>query len=219
MRKTFLLLYLISWSFIVSGQSFTASEQSVRLEFKGGFSLSNQSVNAMGKTVKGTYLIGFRAGMLFNIDATDEFSIQPGIFYSNKGYQYNQALSIGTQTEPKPIMGKVQLNYMEAPVNAIYKLELTRTTNVYFGGGGYVGYGLSGTYIMQGQKTDIAFAKAIDGFQFKNPDYGVNGVVGSQISEHVLLEANYSLGLSNLSLYQGSVIHNRSMGLSIGYLF
>jgi hypothetical protein len=211
MRKSLLLLFLISSSCIVSGQ--------VRLEFKGGASLSDQLVSNQGATVKGTYLIGFHAGMLFNFDATDEFSIQPGLFYSNKGYQYNQALSIGTRTAPQPVMGKVQINYMEAPVNAIYKLEITRTTNVYFGGGGYVGYGLSGTYVMQGQKTDIAFEKAIDGFQFKNPDYGVNGIVGSQISEHVLLEANYSLGLNNLSLYQGTTIHNRSMGLSIGYLF
>ncbi len=217
MRKALLLLYLISSSFIVSGQ--VVSEQSVRLEFKGGVSLSNQSVNTMGMAVKGTYMIGFHAGMLFNIDATDEFSIQPGVFYSNKGYQYNQAQSIGTRTAPKPVMGKVQLNYIEAPVNAIYKLELSRTTNAYFGAGGYAGYGLSGTYTMQGQKTDVAFAKAIDGFQFKNYDYGVNGVLGSQISEHVLIEANYSLGLNNLSLYQGSTIHNRSIGLSIGYLF
>lgn len=211
MRKPLLLLFLISSSYVVFGQ--------VRLEFKGGASLSDQSVNNGGTRLKGAYLVGFHAGMLFNFDATDEFTIQPGLFYSNKGYQYNQALSIGTRTDPQPVMGRVQINYMEAPLNATYKLEITRTTNVYFGGGGYVGYALSGTYVMQGQKTDIAFEKAIDGFQFKNPDYGVDGIIGSQISEHILLEANYSLGLNNLSLYQGTTIHNRSMGLSIGYLF
>lgn len=211
MRKPLLLLYLISLSFIASGQ--------VRLEFKGGVNVSNQSTSPMSAGTTNGYLIGFHAGMLFNIDVTDEVSIVPGIFYSNKGYQNTQVVSDGTQTAPKQVTGKVQLNYIEAPINGIYKFELTSKTNVYFGGGPYLGYGLSGAYTAQGHKTDISFAKAIDGYQYKNPDYGVNGLIGYQMSDHVLVEANYSLGLSNLSFYQGSTIHNRSAGLSIGYLF
>ncbi|HEY9000150.1 MAG TPA: outer membrane beta-barrel protein [Mucilaginibacter sp.] len=213
MRKTLLLLYFIGSSFIAFGQS-------VRLEFKAGVSLSNQSVNTLGMAVKSTNLIGFHAGGLFNIDVMDDYlSIQPGLFYSNKGYQYNQALSNGTQTVQKPIMGKIQLNYLEVPLNVLYKFEATRKINAYFGGGGYVGYGLSGTYAVQSQRTDISFTKSIEGYQYKNPDYGVNAVIGSEISKHVVIEANYSLGLNNLSYYQSSIIHNRSMGLSIGYMF
>jgi hypothetical protein len=213
MRKTLLLLYLISSSFIVFGQS-------VRLEFKAGVSVSNQSINTRGMAVKSANLIGFHAGGLFNIDVVeDELSIQPGLFYSNKGYQYNQALSDGSQSIPKPVMGKIQLNYLEAPVNVLYKFEATRKINGYFGGGGYVGYGLSGTYAVQSQKADVSFSKSIEGYQYKNPDYGVNAIVGAELSKHVVIEANYSLGLNNLSYYQSSTINNRSMGLSIGYLF
>ncbi|MBS1520383.1 MAG: PorT family protein [Bacteroidetes bacterium] len=212
MRKTLLLLYFVGSSFIAFGQA-------VRLEFKAGVSLSNQSVNTLGMAVKSTNLIGFHAGALFNIDVTDEISIQPGVFYSNKGYQYNQALSNGTQTVQKPIMGKIQLNYLEAPLNAIYKFEVTRKLNAYLGGGGYVGYGLSGTYAVQNQTSNVSFIKSVQGYQYKNPDYGVNGVIGAEISNHVVMEANYSLGLNNLSYYQSSTIHNRSMGLSIGYMF
>jgi hypothetical protein len=208
MRKPLLLLYLISSSFIVYGQ--------VRLEFKGGASLSNQSTSAMPAGAKSTYLIGFHAGMLFNIDVTDEISIQPGVFYSTKGFQNNQAPSGGAQ---KAVTGKIQLNYMEAPINAIYKVEVTNTVNAYVGGGVYAGYGLSGAYTAQGQKTDISFAKAINGYQYKNPDYGANAVIGAELSKNVVIEANYSLGLNNLSYYQGTTIHNRSMGLSIGYMF
>jgi hypothetical protein len=189
------------------------------LEFKAGVSLSNQTVNTLGMAVKSTYLLGFHAGGLFNIDVTDELSIQPGVFYSNKGYQYNQALSNGTQTVQKPITGKIQLNYLEAPLNVIYKFEATRKINGYLGGGGYVGYGLSGTYAVRNQTSDISFTKSIEGYQYKNPDYGVNAVIGTEISKHVVIEANYSLGLNNLSYYQSSTIHNRSMGLSVGYLF
>ena len=212
MRKTLLLVYFIGSSFIVFGQS-------VRLEFKGGVSVSNQSVKTLGMAVKSTNLIGFHAGGLFNIDVTDEVSIQPGLFYSNKGYQYNQALSNGSQSVQKPIMGKIQLNYLEAPLNVLYKFEATRKINGYFGGGGYLGYGLSGSYAVQSQKADVSFSKSIEGYQYKNPDYGVNAVIGAELSKHVAIEANYSLGLNNLSYYQSSTIHNRSMGLSIGYLF
>src|SRR3569623_1268972 len=164
MRKTLLFIYFFCSSFIVFGQS-------VRLEFKAGVSLSNQSVKTLGMPVKSTNLIGFHAGGLFNINVTDEVSIQPGLFYSNKGYQYNQALSNGTQTVQKPIMGKIQLNYLEAPLNVIYKFEATREIKAYLGGGGYFGYGLSGTYAVQNQKSDISFTKSVEGYQYKNPDY------------------------------------------------
>ena len=212
MRKTLLSVYFVCASFIAFGQA-------VRLEFKAGASLSNQSVKTLGMAVKSTNLLGFHAGVIFNIDVTDEISIQPGAFYSNKGYQYNQALSNGTQTVPKPIIGKIQLNYLEAPLNVIYKVEATRKINAYFGGGGYFGYGLSGTYAVQNQRSDISFTKSIEGYQYKNPDYGVNAVIGTEISKHIIIEANYSLGLNNLSYYQSSTIHNRSMGLSFGYMF
>ncbi|MBV8391408.1 MAG: PorT family protein [Mucilaginibacter sp.] len=216
MRKTLLTICFIIPSLFVFGQS-------AGFGFKAGVSLSNQSIKSFGTTTKSTYLLGFHAGAIFDINILDNetasWSIQPGLFYSNKGYQYNQALSNGNQTVQKPIEGKIQMNYLELPLNILYKTEVTRTIKVYFGGGGYVGYGLSGTYAVQNQKSDISFTKSIDGYQYKNPDYGINAVIGTQLSKNVIIDANYSLGLNNLCYYQGTTIHNRSMGLSVGYFF
>ena len=211
MRKTLLTFLFIIPSLFVFGQA-------VHFGFKAGASLSNQSINSLGTAIKSNYLIGFHAGAVLDIDF-DDFSIQPGVFYSTKGYKYNQALSNGGQTVQKPIVGTIQLNYLEAPLNALYKVEVSRKVKAYFGGGAYLCYGLSGTYSVQNQKSDVSFTKAIEGYQYKNPDYGLNGVIGAQIAKNVVIDANYSLGLNNLSYYQGSTIHNRSIGVSVGYLF
>lgn len=211
MRKTLLTFCFIIPSFFVFGQA-------VHFGFKAGANLSNQSIKTLGMAIKSTYLPGFHAGAIFDIDVMD-FSIQPGVFYATKGYQYHQALSDGSQTVQKPIVGKIQLNYLEVPLNILYNVEVSRTVKVYFGGGGYAGYGLSGTYSVQGQKSDVSFTKAIEGYQYKNPDYGVNGIIGARISKNFIVDANYSLGLNNLSYYQASTVHNRSIGVSVGYLF
>ncbi|HTK19007.1 MAG TPA: outer membrane beta-barrel protein [Mucilaginibacter sp.] len=207
MRKPLLTLCFIIPSLFAFGQDF-------HFGFKAGANYSTQSVNNLGTAVKSDYLFGFHAGAIFDVDFED-FSVQPGIFYSTKGYKYNQALSSGSQT----VQGTVQLNYVQVPVNAFYKVEISRTVKAYFGGGAYLGYGLSGTNSVQNTKSDVSFTKAIDGYQYKNPDYGINGVIGAQLSKNVIIDANYSLGLNNLSYYQGSNIRNRTIGLSIGYLF
>jgi len=211
MRKTLLTFCFIIPTLFVFGQS-------AHFGFKAGANYSTQAVNNLGTTVKSNYLLGFHAGAIFDIDF-DDFSIQPGAFYSTKGYKYNQALSNGSQTVQKPIVGTIQLNYLEIPINVLYKVEVSRKVKAYFGGGGYVDYGLSGTYIVQDQRSDVSFTKAIEGYQYKNPDYGIDAVIGTQLSKNVIIDANYSFGLNNLSYYQGSAVHNRSIGLSVGYLF
>jgi hypothetical protein len=211
MRRPFLILCFVLASFFACGQS-------VRFGVKAGLSLSNQAINSIGMSVKGSNITGFHAGAIFDVELLN-ISIQPGVFYSQKGYQYNQALSNGSGTLQKPIIGKIQLNYLEVPLNVVYHIEAMPRLRFYFGGGGYAGYGLSGSYVVSGQRTDVSFVKSIQGYQYKNPDYGVNFIVGAEILKKFIVDANYSLGLNDLSYYPASTIHNRSIGVSVGYLF
>ena len=82
-----------------------------------------------------------------------------------------------------------------------------------------MGYGLSGSYVVSGQRTDVSFVKSVEGYQYKNPDYGVNFIIGAEIFKKIVVDANYSLGLNDLSYYPASTIKNKSIGVSIGYLF
>ncbi|HTD40351.1 MAG TPA: porin family protein [Mucilaginibacter sp.] len=211
MRRPFLILCFVITSFYSFGQS-------VRFGIKAGLNLSDQTINSLGMPVKSSNISGFHAGAIFDFEIAN-ISIQPGVFYSQKGYQYNQALSDGSQTVQKPIVGKIQLNYLEVPLNLVYKIKIIPDLRFYLGGGGYAGYGLSGSYILSGQRTDVYFTKSIQGYQYKNPDYGVNFIAGVEILKKIVVDANYSLGLNDLSYYPASTIKNKSIGVSVGYLF
>lgn len=211
MRRPFLIFCFIATSFFSFGQS-------VRFGVKAGLNLSDQAINSLGMPVKSSNITGFHAGGIFDFEFMG-ISVQPGVFYSQKGYQYNQALSNGSQTLQNPVIGKIQLNYLEVPLNLLYKIRAMPELRFYLGGGGYAGYGLSGSYIVSGERTDVYFVKSIQGYQYKNPDYGINFIAGAEILKKLIVDANYSLGLNNLSYYPASTIHNKSIGVSVGYLF
>lgn len=211
MRRPFLIFCFVLASSMASGQS-------VKFGVKAGLNLSDQAISSLGMPVKSSKINGFHGGCIFDFEIFN-INIQPGVFFSQKGYQYNQALSNGSQTLQKPINGKIQLNYLEVPLNIMYNIKAMPGLRFYIGGGGYAGYGLSGSYVVSGQKSDVYFVKSVQGYQYKNPDYGVNFIVGTEILKKFTVDANYSLGLNDLSYYSASTIKNKSIGVSVGYLF
>jgi hypothetical protein len=54
---------------------------------------------------------------------------------------------------------------------------------------------------------------------YKNPDYGINFITGVELKKRFTIDLNYSLGFGNIRWGQGAKMQNRSMGLSVGYLF
>ena len=168
--------------------------------------------------------IGFQAGVTADI-GFQHFSIQPGLFFITKGEKFTENLSALTGDDTHGT-GSTKFNYLEVPVNLLYKLRAAPMLKIYAGGGPYLGYGLSGTTILHittGSTTSNYQGGASFGSdnnnEYKLLDYGINFIAGVQLKKHFTVDLNYSLGLRNISWSSGNDFKNRTLGLSVGYLF
>jgi hypothetical protein len=222
MDKLFLtlsLVFLTTFSFA----------QTVNFGIKAGLNLStvafndhfpNFAVDPQNKT-------GFQAGVVADI-GFQHFSIQPGLVFITKGQQFTNEFSTvsNNQTYSYHETGSERFNYLELPVNLLYKIQAAPGAKIHAGGGPYVGYGLSGTAIahVSGSQTSdytgpLTFGTDQAKDDFKLFDYGINLIAGVELKNHFTIDLNYGLGLKNISWGSGSDEKNRSLGLSVGYLF
>lgn len=140
--------------------------------------------------------IGMQIGLVTDIAFSDAISLQTGLLFSQKGTK------IDDDAFSDPI--KINVNYLEIPINAVYGLDLGGNT-LQFLAGPYVGIGLSGKAKsdMDGfEDADIQFVNDyIDADADKSPmkrfDFGLNIGAGYKIN-NIQIQANYGLGFVNL---------------------
>jgi hypothetical protein len=207
MKKLLLTLILITATAITYAQTLSFG-------IKDGLNLSTQSQTDGGYHIDSKNLAGLHAGAILDIDFKN-FTIQPGIFFSGKGQRITSYL-INENQQTSSVTTHYVLNYFEVPVNFLYEVPTDKFTTVYMGAGPYIGYGVSAYASAEGQSYSRPFSN--DGF-YKNPDYGVNLVFGVKLNGQLLIEANYEIGLTNVSSSQFTVLHNKVLGFSVGYYF
>ena len=204
----------------IASISACAFAQSISYSIKGGINLSTFSysgypgVNESGR-------IDFHIGAVADY-SLHQFSIQPGLYYITKGSNVSAVVPYynnGNINQPSVVYekGTTRLHYLELPVNVLYHLNVSNLS-LFFGAGPYLGYGLNGKFtatatgaIQQKYSGDVKF-----GSGYKNPDYGINFMVGERI-KHISFDLNYSLGLRNLYGSSDSKLRNRGAGVSVGY--
>jgi hypothetical protein len=201
MKKTLLLVALCVASLATFAQTTTT------FGIKAGINSSKLTVSATGGSVSTESLVGFHIGGLVDI-GTDNFSFQPGVLFSTKG---GKSSSEGGTS-------KATLNYIEIPVNFLYKVPAGEG-KVFFGAGPYFGYGISASGTdADGTKETVHFGSTSD--DVKNPDYGVNFLAGYQFSQGFAINVNYGLGLANLSNDDAGVnlkTKNQVLSFSLSY--
>jgi Outer membrane protein beta-barrel domain len=181
--------------------------------------------NLNGKTAGGDNLenkikTGFNAGVNAQLALGPEVYIQPGLLFSTKG-----AKSDGTDD-------KINISYLELPVNFIYRPEFN-SGHILLGAGPYVAYALGGQFKPEtGSDVDIKFsdditaAQALTGTPYvKHFDAGVNVLAGYEFSNRLSFQLNAGLGLLKINPkiegeYEGkSAVRNTGFGVSAGYRF
>jgi Outer membrane protein beta-barrel domain len=167
----------------------------------------------------------FHAGILADIPLAKWFAIQPALYYSVAGYRTRPEQSTGNYY----YIAKFRYNYLELPVNFLFKQRLGQGKIVAgFGPGLSYGIGGKATYIREGTKEETKRVK-FDGDEVvpgnadeihANPvDVSANFLLGYEFNEGFMLTAGYSSGFINVSTRENAEELNRSFRISFGYLF
>lgn len=182
---------------------------------KAGVNLAKYSNMDEAKNNTGFYVTGFA-----DLPVASQFSIQPGVSLQNKGSKSEWSEGGAKLT------GKSTTMSIEIPVNAVYYIPTGATGSVFIGAGPYVGFNVSGKIKGEGSlggnngasiNEDIKFGSK-EG-EMKVIDAGANFMLGYKMSNGLLINAGYGLGLSNLSNESGSdnKFSNRVLSFGIGF--
>ena len=195
----------------------TTFESFAQIKFgvKGGLNYANMLDKNNNRTYSDDYQakIGFNLGVTAEYSISEKFAIEPGLLFSTKGYKL----------ENSGITGSVNLNYLEVPINAIYKIEFSNA-KILIIAGPYLGYAVSGkmkaSEPVLGVNEDSKEQKVVIGTDIKPLDFGLNIGAGVEIKD-ITVSLQYGYGLANLSIHSESEteLKNRVLGISIGYKF
>lgn len=171
------------------------------------------------------------------LGTNSHFFFQPGVIFSQKGRKYSFSKdSTVSFTRLPPLPDSIvetyysearrqYLNYIDIPLNLVYKVKLGKKSSFMLGGGPYLSFFYNGS-----DKTD----KYVVGVSYKPEeepvmvgkgegkhrllDWGLNGLAGFEFGR-VFITANYGRGMSNFytpSGYTASDYKHEVMGIRLG---
>jgi len=207
---------------LISGLTIFAQDgQKIAFGVQGGLNLQNMSAkDTDGNEVENSLLPGFHAGVNVIIPIAPDFYFQPVLQFSQKGTK--------TEESPEPVTFRV--NYLELPLNLLYRGRLGQGY-VLLGFGPYVGYGITGKATTGDEEMDIEFQNTIEtgdphsSAYMKALDAGAGIYAGYETALGLYFQLNTQYGLLNISPEDQrfsddqSRANNVGFGLSLGYRF
>lgn len=179
--------------------------------FEDLVSMTDGYITTSGKT-------GFHAGVFAEVPLGGSISLQPGIYYSQKGYQLK-----GTIAADKldflnaTATAKLQSHYIDVPV--YLKANL--------GSGFHIYAGPQISYLVKNNVEVQAGALGFNVFnrdfdvtdQFKSLDVAVSGGVGYDFANGLTINAGYDHGLSRVDKNDNLKSFNRNLKVGLSYRF
>ena len=199
---------------------------------QGGLNLANITKTNDGQTEKNNILPSFNAGILGRLELGPMFDLESGVLLTGRGSKAETYFSNGNYTKSKfnPL-------YIEVPLNAVVKIPLDKGSNIFFNAGPYAAIGIGGKsktetkvgpLLSTSEKTiqfsnDDPFTSQQDDAAYdklKRFDFGLNFGGGVQF-KHLILKANYGLGLAKINSTQSDNTVNdknkyRTLSFSVG---
>jgi hypothetical protein len=184
------------------------AQAQVKFGPKVGLNLAKMTLKSSGIAIDPKTLTGFNVGAIAEFPLADNVFLQPGVLFSAKGSKYSVDV----------FEMKMTPGFIEIPVNALYKLDLSSAKLLLFAGP-YFAFGISGSYEEDGESTDINFGSGEDN-DMKPFDFGINLGVGAEI-KNFQVSAQYGLGLANLApvTSDDTEMKVKVIGISVAYLF
>ncbi len=127
---------------------------------------------------------GFHIGAVYNIDLIGSFSIEPGLYFNQKGFKLNE--------------DDANMNYLEVPVNVKFKLLDLSVLGLDAHLGPFAALGLGGKW-----KSDIGDFKMFDddedGMGCKRFDFGLQMGIGAVLVNKIYAGVNYDMSLTKIN--------------------
>ncbi len=208
-------LVLLAAALVVS---FTAFSQVGRPSFGIRAGVNFQNLNGKDSDddrLENSLKVGFNVGVVGEVPIAEDFYIQPGVLYSTKGAK----LDVSND--------KVNIGYIEIPINLLYKPVLGEG-RLLMGFGPYVAFGINGKIKGDGVDEKIKFDSETSITEFapltlKRFDAGANLLFGYEFTQRLSAQLNAQLGLVNI--YPDitglptdlGTLKNTGFGISLGY--
>jgi len=222
MKKKFLLIPVV-----VFISTFSFAQSKISYGFRAGVSSADmrgdavQSLNNVLDFAK-DYVstgsrTGFYTGTYVSIPLGNTFSVEPGLYYSEKGYQLKGSLNVkGVSVLGVNAKAQLQLNYIDLPV--LLKANM---------GGLQLFAGPQISYLLN---SDLKVSAGALGFnllsyklpvtsQFNHWDAGLTAGIGYQFNNGLNLQASYDYGLSKVDANKQFSAYNRMMKIGMGFNF
>jgi Outer membrane protein beta-barrel domain len=212
MKKVFFLAAFAVISAVSFGQVSFGAQAGANLAF------GKEEFDNTGLPFTTKPLIGFFAGFLAEIPFGEKIAFRPELNFIQKG----DKSTIFSSYE-----NKRTLNYIEVPLNVVYKLKLG-SGNFFFGLGPSLGYGISGKN-KSNSTTDVKFdgkkqedinnGLGDDKEHLKAFDFGADVLVGYKLGMGVFFRLGYTYDFININPEKDKSYKNRGFNVGVGYMF
>lgn len=184
-------------------------------------SLPNWSEIESGYSGRTGAHFGFLADLQLGYQS--KFYAQPGVLFYNKGRKFFKNYDTA-QFNYFSIDKKQLINYIDIPLNIVYKIPVSEKTKFFIGGGPYLSFFYNGsekteTYLKAGnyeteETTDLPVGDGAG--KYKTFDLGLNGTAGVEFGGF-FIAGNFSRSITDIytASYDGS-FKNQVIGATLG---
>lgn len=168
---------------------------------------------------KTEWVSGFHAGAYVSLPITANFSVEPGLLYSQKGMRVSQTFldgsAVGFLAPRIDVTSRMQ--YIDMPVLA----KVTTGSGFQLFAGPQFSYLLNQDAVVEGGILGFSYEQDFElNRGFRKFDVGLTGGIGYQMLNGININASYDYGLNSLDEGNSNVkAFNRAAKISIGYTF
>lgn len=185
----------------VLGMFALAGFSQVKWDAKFGMNFSN-----MTKIDESKALPGFTLGVGMDYGFNENWSLQSGLMISSKGFKFKEG---DWKDKYRPI-------YLDIPILAAYKFNISDNTKFVINAGPYLAIGLGG----KNKETDEEDIKLFDkdGYDWKRFDLGIQYGIGLELSDCYLINLTGQNGFIS-PVDGGDDPKNMTFSIGVGYRF
>lgn len=187
----------------VLGMFALAGFSQVKWDARVGMNFSN-----MTKFENTKALPGFQLGVGMDYGFSENWSLQSGLMISSKGWKYKEE---GEKMTFRPI-------YLDIPILAAYKFNISDNTKFVINAGPYLAFGLGGK--AKYGDVDYKLFKSDEG-DWKRFDLGIQYGIGLELSDHYLINLTGQNGfICPWDTEEGEdKCKNMTFSIGVGYRF